>query len=199
MSPGEAKAPKLTARFDEAFLYASKLHAGQTRKKTGRPYIGHLMGVAALVLQQGGDEDAAIGALLHDAAEDCGGKPILEEIRGRFGERVAQIVDGCTDSYESPKPPWLERKRKYVERARHVSADVRLVSAADKLHNVREILLDYRAQGEEVWERFAGGRDGTLWYYRALVGAFRERGSTPLVDELDRAVSELEQLATGKS
>ena len=192
----------LTERFEEALQYATRLHAGQERKKTGRPYIGHLLGVTSLVLQNGGDEEQAIAALLHDAVEDQGGRPRLEEIHAKYGERVARIVEGCTDSFEqdpTQKPPWRERKEEYVARVRHEPADVLLVSAADKLYNVREILLDYRAHGETVWERFKGKREGTLWYYRALVEAFRA-ASLPaalaqIVDELDRAVTELEGLA----
>jgi len=189
----------LTSRFEEAFAYAAQLHGGQTRKKTGRPYLGHLMGVTAIVLQYGGDEEQAIAALLHDAVEDCGGKPTLEDIRSRFGDRVAAIVDGCTDAYGEPKPDWRTRKEKYVAHVRTAMLDVVLVSAADKLYNVREIILDYRAHGEAVWPRFHGGREGTLWYYRALVAVFREAvGTHPLVEELDREVKELEHLATAK-
>ncbi len=191
-----AREPKLTSRFDDAFLYAHRLHRQQWRKRTDRPYISHLMGVAAIVLQHGGDEDQAIAALLHDAVEDCGGAPLLAEIREKFGERVARIVDGCTDSDQTPKPPWRERKQAYIRRVRGEEADTRLVSAADKLYNVREILSDLRQQGDAIWERFKGGRDGSLWYYRSLVHAFREGAAVPLVDELDRAVAELEALAS---
>jgi (p)ppGpp synthase/HD superfamily hydrolase len=137
----------------------------------------------------------AIAALLHDAVEDQGGLPRLREIRRKFGKRVAHIVDGCTDSYVIPKPPWLDRKRAYVERVGKESAEVRLVSAADKLSNVRETIHDLRVEGRRVFERFAGKKDGTLWYYRALVGEFREAGSNALVEELARAVSELESVA----
>lgn len=184
----------LTARFEDAFLYAAKLHAGQTRKKTGRPYIGHLMGVCALVLQYGGDEEMAIAALLHDGPEDCGGQPVLDGIRRKYGERVAHIVAGCTDTMENPKPLWHPRKEKYIAHVRSADADTRLVSAADKLYNVREILFDCRQHGEKVWERFAGGRD-SLWYYRALVDAFRAAGSAPIVEEFDREVTALERLS----
>jgi GTP pyrophosphokinase len=192
----------LGERFAEAFRYALELHAGQTRKKTARPYIGHLLGVAALVLQYGGDEEQAIAALLHDAVEDAGGRPTLEAIRRRFGERVARIVEGCTDSFEadaSKKPPWLERKRGYLEHVRKAPPEVLLVSAADKLYNVRELLADYRAEGEAVWPRFAGRREGTLWYYRALADAFRATSALPIVAEYDRAVRELERLAESPS
>jgi (p)ppGpp synthase/HD superfamily hydrolase len=188
----------LTSRFNDAFRYASELHANQMRKKTGRPYIGHLIGVASIVLQYGGDEDQAIAALLHDAVEDAGGRPTLEEIRRRFGERVAHIVEGCTDTFEDPKPEWRPRKEDYIAHVRHADAETRLVSAADKLYNAREIILDLRQHGETVWERFTGKRDGALWYYRALVDAFRDGWSHPILDDYDREVTELERLAQGK-
>lgn len=186
-------------RFVEALCYAAKLHARQFRKRTGRPYIGHLLGVTSIVIEYGGDEEMAIAALLHDAVEDQGGMPRLREIRKKFGKRVAHIVDGCTDSYTEPKPPWMERKRAYVASAAKESADVRLVSAADKLANVRETLHDVRTQGGSVFERFAGKKDGTLWYYRELVRVFRRAGNNPLIEELERTVSELEaQASAGK-
>lgn len=186
---------KLGPRFDEAFRYAAGKHAAQTRKKTDVPYISHLMSVAALVLEAGGDEDQAIAALLHDVVEDCGGRPILEEVRHRFGTRVANIVEGCTDAYTIPKPPWKQRKLDYLEILRTADDDIRLVSAADKLHNVRTILADYRHEGDRVWERFSGRKDGTLWYYRAVLDVLRHGQSNRLVDELQRVVTELETLA----
>ena len=193
------ESPYLTKRFDDAFLLAHALHGTQGRKGTSRPYIAHLMGVTAIVLTHGGDEDQAIAALLHDAVEDSGGAPTLEKIRAQFGERVAQIVEGCTDSDQMPKPPWRARKESYIAHVSTAPAEVQLVSASDKLYNVREILSDFRMIGEEVWRRFHGGRDGTLWYYRALVTAFRASPAAPemsrLVDELAREVSELERLA----
>jgi (p)ppGpp synthase/HD superfamily hydrolase len=191
-----------SARFRKALEYAARVHARQVRKKTGRPYIGHLMSVAAMVIEYGGDEEMAIAALLHDAVEDQGGLPRLRDIRKKFGERVARIVDGCTDSDSEPKAPWVERKRAYVARLQGEAAEVLLVSAADKLSNVRETLHDVRVHGNEVFRRFAGKREGTLWYYRALVDEFRKaRGeysheslchSEALFDELERAVRELE-------
>jgi (p)ppGpp synthase/HD superfamily hydrolase len=191
----KAGQPLLSNRFVKALGYAARLHGRQIRKRTERPYVGHLLGVTSIVIEYGGDEDMAIAALLHDAVEDQGGAPRLREIRGKFGRRVAHIVDGCTDTFERPKPPWLERKRKYIERLAKETADVRLVSAADKLSNVKETLHDFRVHGEGVFERFAGKKDGTLWYYRALVEAFRAAGTYPLIEELDRVVSELESLA----
>lgn len=193
-----SKKPRVfSRRFARALEYAAKLHGKQIRKRTERPYIGHLLGVASIVIEYGGDEDMAIAALLHDAVEDQGGLPRLREIRRRFGDRVAHIVDGCTDSYAEPKPPWMERKRAYVERVARESVDVRLVSAADKLSNVRETLHDFRLHGDAVFERFAGKKEGTLWYYRALVVALRKAGDNPLVEELDRPVTKLESLAGG--
>ena len=186
--------PVLDQRFLEALAYATKLHAQQARKGTRVPYVAHLLGVASIVLAEGGDEDMAIAALLHDAVEDQGGKPTLREIERRFGVRVAKLVDACTDADSVPKPPWKDRKTRYIEAVRHEPADARLISAADKLHNARDILADYRQHGEEVWKRFRGGREGTLWYYRSLVDAFRAAGGNRLVDELDRVVSELESL-----
>ena len=186
-----------SARFEEALVYATQLHAAQRRKGSDIPYVAHLLAVAALVLEDGGGEDEAIAGLLHDAVEDQGGAPTRAEIRRRFGDRVTAIVDGCTDADTVPKPPWRARKERYVAHVKEAPADVRRVSAADKLHNARAILADYRAQGEALWSRFKGGREGTLWYYRALIGAYREAATEPsgLLDELERVVSKLERLA----
>jgi (p)ppGpp synthase/HD superfamily hydrolase len=186
----------LSSRFEEALTLAARLHADQVRKGTTIPYISHLLAVASMVLEQGASEDEAIAALLHDAAEDQGGRATLEDIRNRFGDAVAEIVEGCTDSWVIPKPPWRTRKEAYLAHLREASASVRLVSAADKLHNARTILSDYRALGESLWSRFTGGREGTLWYYRALVEVLRAAGTTSLVEELDRVVSELEHLVS---
>jgi len=184
--------PMLDQRFLDALAYATKLHAQQARKGTRVPYVAHLLGVASIVLAEGGDEDMAIAALLHDAVEDQGGKPTLHEIERRFGKRVASLVKACTDADTVPKPPWKDRKTRYIAAIRHEPADARLISAADKLHNARDILADYRQHGDEVWKRLRGGREGTLWYYRSLVDAFRAAGGNRLVDELDRVVTELE-------
>jgi (p)ppGpp synthase/HD superfamily hydrolase len=153
------------------------------------------MGVASLVLEFGGDEDLAIAALLHDVVEDCGGAPMLTEVRRRFGSRVAKIVEGCTDSDTDPKPPWRERKETYIRHLKHADAETRLVSAADKLNNVRSILSDYREVGESIWDRFNGGREGTLWYYRALLEEFVRRKPSRLIRELELAIRELEATA----
>ena len=185
-------AVKLGPRFRRAFLFAADKHSGQTRKASSVPYIAHLMGVASLVLEFGGDEDMAIAALLHDVVEDCGGVPMLKEVGRRFGPRVAKIVDGCTDSYTDPKPAWRERKETYLRHLKKADGETRMVSAADKLNNVRSILSDYREVGESIWARFNGGREGTLWYYRSLVEEFLQHKSNRLVRELELAVQELE-------
>ena len=153
------------------------------------------MSVTSIVIAYGGDEGMAIAALLHDAAEDQGGVKRLREIRRKFGRRVARIVDGCTDSYDEPKPLWRVRKQNYIARVAGEHADTRLVSAADKLSNARDILMDVRANGDAAFERFQGKKEGTLWYYRALVGEFRKAGSNSLVEELDRVVTQLERQA----
>jgi (p)ppGpp synthase/HD superfamily hydrolase len=197
--PRSNRAVKLGPRFLRAFDFAAEKHAGQTRKASTVPYIAHLMGVASLVLEFGGDEDLAIAALLHDVVEDCGGAPMLKEIRRRFGNRVAKIVDGCTDSDTYPKPPWRERKEKYIRHLKSGDAETRLVSAADKLNNVRSILSDYREVGESVWARFKGGRDGTLWYYQALLEEFLRRKPNRLIRELELAIRELGAAASQAS
>ncbi|MCS7220999.1 MAG: HD domain-containing protein [Anaerolineae bacterium] len=184
----------ISERFIEALAFAFQLHAGQLRKGTSIPYIAHLLGVVSLVLEQGADEDTAIAALLHDAIEDAGGAATREEIRRRFGSKVVEIVASCTDAETFPKPAWRERKEAYIAHIREASPAARLVTAADKLHNARAILADYRAIGEELWSRFNGGKEGTLWYYRALVKALQEAGPNPLVEELDRVVAEIERL-----
>jgi (p)ppGpp synthase/HD superfamily hydrolase len=196
MRSNKLSAPQLGPRFEEALLFANRKHAGQTRKATSVPYIAHLLSVTGLVLEAGGDEDLAIAALLHDVVEDCGGAPMLEEVRRRFGDRVAHVVEGCTDTDLDPKPPWRQRKEDYLKHLQMADADVRLVSAADKLHNARSILADCREFGESVWERFQGKRDGTLWYYRALLDEFRKRDPNPLVNQLERVVNELEAAST---
>jgi len=157
MAATPTRSPRLGDRFTDALAYATGLHARQRRKGTDVPYIAHLLGVAAIVLEDGGDEDEAIAALLHDAVEDQGGQPTLAAIRARFGARVAEIVLGCTDADTVPKPPWRWRKEQYIAHVRHASASVRRVSLADKLHNARAILHDQRQIGDAVFARFAGG------------------------------------------
>jgi (p)ppGpp synthase/HD superfamily hydrolase len=189
------RAVKLGARFLRAFEFAAAKHSGQTRKASTIPYLAHLMGVTSLLLEAGGDEDLAIAALLHDVVEDCGGAPMLKEVRKRFGSRVAKVVDECTDADNFPKPPWRERKEKYLRRLKKADAGTRLVSAADKLNNVRSIVSDYREIGEAVWSRFNGGREGTLWYYRALLAEFLCQKPNRITRDFELAVQELERLS----
>lgn len=185
----------LSSRFTEALVYAAQLHAAQTRKVSGAPYVSHLLRVCGIALEFGADEDEAIAALLHDAIEDQGGPATREEIRRRFGDRVVEIVDGCTDTDQKPKPPWRQRKEAYLAHLRDASPSVRLVSASDKLDNARSLLASCRELGDAVWQRFTGGRDGTLWYYQSVVAVLQSFGPHPLVEELHLAVAELERLA----
>jgi GTP pyrophosphokinase len=185
---------QLSGRFRQALVYADELHETQRRKGSGAPYIAHLLGVAAIVLEHGASEDEAIAALLHDAVEDQGGPSTLAAIRLRFGPRVAEIVAGCTDADTVPKPPWQERKEAYLAHLAAADEGVCLVCAADKLYNLRTIVADYRAIGEEIWPRFTAGKSGTLWYYREVTRVLRQAWPDALVEELARTVAELEQL-----
>ena len=185
---------ELSTRFEDALVFAVRLHTHQTRKGSGIPYIAHLLSVSAIVLEYGGKEDEAIAALLHDAVEDQGGAATRQAILERFGPIVTEIVDGCSDTDEMPKPPWQARKEAYIAHLQTASPAVLLVSAADKLHNVRSILADYRIVGDEIWQRFRTGREGTLWYYHALLEAYKARQKTPLIAELERAVYALDAL-----
>ncbi len=184
--------PKLSNRFEQALVYATQLHATQIRKGGDIPYVSHLLSVAALVLEDGGDEDEAIAGLLHDAVEDRGGSEIREAILVKFGERVVSIVDGCTESCTIPKPPWRDRKLRYIEQMRHASPSVLRVSMADKLHNARSILADRDREGDAVWDKFKGGKAGTLWFYRSLLEIYQQGGSNFLVSEIERIVDRLE-------
>jgi GTP pyrophosphokinase len=186
----------LSLRFDHALQYATHIHAGQLRKGTGIPYLAHLLAVTSIALEHGANEDEAIGALLHDAGEDAGGAGRIADIRLRFGDAVADIVEGCTDTVEVPKPPWRARKEAYIAHIAQASPSVRLVSGSDKLHNARSILSDFRIHGDTVWSRFRGDKAGTLWYYRALVTAFRQAGSSALLEEFDRVDTEIETVAS---
>lgn len=192
--------PELTERFGRALNFACAMHRKQSRKGTTIPYASHLLGVAGLVLEHGGSEDEAIGALLHDLLEDQSGddpEPLKQEIRREFGDAVLDIVLACSDSETSnDKPEWKQRKQGYLDHLKNKPYSAMLVSQADKLHNARAILKDYREQGEALWKRFKGGREGTLWYYRALVEAFRGRGNPGLFAELERVIVELEKLAS---
>lgn len=186
----------LGPQFSDALTYATNLHREHLRKGTTIPYISHLLGVASLVIEHCGDEDAAIAALLHDAAED--GKATLAEIRERYGPRVADIVDACTDTYEDPKPPWKERKQSYIDSMARKDRASLLVSLADKVHNARAILTDYRVHGEALWSRFNASRDDTLWYYKELRSRFKDRTPKALWSELDNTIKDLEALMKAK-
>ena len=187
-----------TDRFASAMTYAWQVHSGQRRKGTGIPYIAHILGVTAIAMEYGADEDQSIAALLHDAAEDGGGEATLAEIRARFGDVVGDIVLGCSDSLvEDPedKLPWQERKENYLAHLENASESVCLVSAADKLHNVRSIVRDYHEHGEAIWERFQGRRDGTLWYYETVADTLIRRYRSPLTRDLQDEVDRLLELA----
>lgn len=186
-----------TERFEEALVHASRLHGDQIRKGSETPYINHLLAVAAIVGENGGTEDEVIAALLHDAIEDT--EETKESLAKRFGGNVAETVDGCSDADVIPKPEWRPRKEIYIAHVRNAPPSVRFVSSADKLHNARAILADYRAVGEDLWSRFRGGREGTLWYYRALVEAHKEAGASPIIEEFERVVTEIESLADASS
>lgn len=190
---GHRLMPELGDRFERALVLAARLHRRQNRKGTTVPYVAHLLGVCSLVLEHGGGEDEAIAALLHDAVEDQGGRPTFESIRERFGEEVAAMVAACTDAWTSPKPAWKKRKAEYLERLPGESDGTLLISAADKLYNVRSIVTAYRAHGELVWGRFAQGRDEQLWYLRSVAAVLRSTGRVPpaLLDDLDRELAAL--------
>ena len=188
-----------TKRFEKALSLATKLHAQQTRKNTTTPYLAHLLGVASLVMEDGGEEDEAIAALLHDAVEDQGGLLILEDIRSIFGENVANIVMGCTDAVSEPKPPWRARKEEYLQHLREAPEAVLRVSLADKLHNARCILSDLRYGGDDIWRRFNGGKVGTLWYYHSLAAIFKVRTDSPMSHELMLTIDEIDKIATENS
>ena len=183
--------PTLTDRFDAALAYASRVHRAQVRKGSGIPYVSHLLGVASLALELGADEDQAIAALPHDAVEDQGGAERLADIRARFGDRVAEIVAHCTDTDAEPKPPWRARKEAYVAGLAEKPPHSLLVSLADKLHNAGAILTDLTAHGPSVWDRFTGGRDGSLWYYKALTDAFETRLPGPAADRPAKLVRDM--------
>lgn len=191
--------PVVGKRFRDALVWAAELHEDQTRKGGNIPYVGHLIGVSAIVLEHGGNEDQAIAALLHDALEDQAHKMSAGEIRARFGDTVERIVEACTDGdpeeqLDRNKAKWRVRKEKYIAAMATKPPEAIIVSMADKLYNARAILEDYRAIGEPLWSRFTTGRDGTLWYYTALVAAFESFGHDRLWGELSRTVSELKNL-----
>ncbi len=195
----DASTPSLGPRFTRALELAYELHAGQTRKGSGVPYFGHLLGVTSIVIETGSSEDEAIAALLHDAAEDQGGRETLARIGSEFGDEVAEIVESCGDSLGDPKPPWRERKRAYLEHLEEASESALKVSLADKLHNARTIVVDYRDVGEALWERFNADRDQVLEYYRALAAIFSRLTPGALATELAVTVGELDALVAAVS
>lgn len=182
----------ITERFARAVAYASRIHAEQTRKSSGSPYLSHLLGVAALVMDAGGDEDECVAALLHDAVEDQGGARTAEQIRLRFGAKVARIVQACSEDREA-HAAWIDRKRAAIRKVASADSSALLVLTADKLHNVQSLRAEYRRQGDGVWTHFNGGREGALWYFRAVASAIRAAGGSALVGELDEAVRGLER------
>lgn len=181
-------------RFEEAFALANQLHQGHVRKASESPYISHLMSVTALVLQDGGDEDEAIAALLHDAVEDQGGEKTLALIREKFGDTVAEIVYECSDAFTTPKPPWQERKEEHLERLKKASPSAHRVMLADKLHNARAILREFREKGETAWELSKGGKEGMLWYFRTIYELLGETNQGYLWQEFGRVIEEIERI-----
>jgi (p)ppGpp synthase/HD superfamily hydrolase len=189
-------APILGDRFEVALVLAHRLHRTQLRKGTQVPYLAHLLSVAALVLEEGGDEDEAIAALLHDAIEDQGGQSTRDLILAKFGKRVCDIVEGCTESRPEPLSSWQDRKVLHLAKLVDETTSVRMVTLADKLHNVRSTLMDYNRFGSSLWNRFGGGRSGTIWYYRAVASSLRSPQQTPILTELERSIDWLEYLST---
>ncbi|MXY69878.1 MAG: HD domain-containing protein [Acidobacteriia bacterium] len=184
----------MTERFSSALAYANDLHRHQRRKGSAVPYVSHLLSVAALVMEAGGSEDECIAALLHDAVEDQGGAGTADEIRHRFGAEVARIVEACSEDKGAGRT-WTERKRSAVSKVAGMDASARLVLTADKLHNIRSVVSEHAKIGDAVWWRFGGGREGTLWYYRAMADAIAGAGGSRLLRELRAAVDNLEALA----
>jgi len=184
MNPSTLNSPILTSRFSNALVLANQLHAHQFRKGSGVPYISHLLGVTALVLEMGANENEAIAALLHDAVEDQGGEATLKLIREQFGATVAELVLGCSDSQVMPKPPWAERKQKHLTKLRHSPLPILKISLGDTLHNARTIQIDRRRHGEEIWQKFSRGKSGILWYYQNLWEIYQDRNPNAWSDEL---------------
>jgi Guanosine polyphosphate pyrophosphohydrolases/synthetases len=193
--------PQMTERFVEAVKLAAYLHRTQTRKGGDVPYISHLLRVAGLVLEFDADEDTAIAAMLHDAVEDQGGLETASQVREHFGQRVEQLVMACSDSVTAvgqPKRPWRERKETMIARLGDLAPEARLIIGCDKLDNLRCTLSGYHKIGAKLWERFSGGRDGTLWYYRSMIDALYKAGNCPVFDELNDTFNRLERLVQEK-
>lgn len=181
----------LTPHFEAALTLACRLHVQQLRKDKQTPYIAHLLSVTALVLENQGTEAEAIAALLHDAIEDQGGNPTRDLIRSQFGDEITAIIDGCTDSNTQPKPPWRQRKQRYLQQLKTASPSVRKVSLADKLHNARSLLQLLQQQGQSAWNCFSGGRAGKLWFYQALLEIYQTPSPEPMLQELQHIVHQL--------
>ena len=195
MSDNGRPTVRLSKRYAEAVEYAARLHGDQVRKSSSIPYVAHLLSVSALVIDDGGTEDEAIAALLHDAAEDQGGERTLADIRADFGKRVAEIVEGCSDTLDPDnKPPWRERKEGYLQHLEEADEGTLRVSLADKVDNTRAIRRDFHEVGPAVFDRFTRPADEQLWYYRSLVEIFNRRYPGALASELDRTVAEIEKL-----
>jgi len=198
---------QFTERFAEAFKYAAQEHRCQLRKGTTIPYISHLMSVSALIWENGGDEDQAIAGLLHDVIEDADPPSavprIRQEILEKFGQRVLDLVEGCTDGVQDAsgeKAPWKERKESYLAHLGHEPAELLLVSCCDKLHNARTILTDLITHGESFFNRFAGKKEGTLWYYRQLSNIYQEKlPNVVAVRELGSVVDAIEKLCNANT
>lgn len=185
-----------SVRLASAFSLAVELHGDHIRKGTGVPYLTHLMMVSAMVGEYGGDEDLMIAALLHDALEDRPDRISLPEIVHRFGWRVGRVVEGCSDCQSKPKPPWEQRKRAFLERLRTESGDVKLVAAADKLHNANTLLRDAQHMGDDLWRRFNAPKDKQCWYLRSCVVALKDGWWNDILNALDETVTGLETLCS---
>jgi (p)ppGpp synthase/HD superfamily hydrolase len=185
----------LTPRFETALAFAARLHVHQRRKLTHTPYIAHLLSVAALVLEDGGDEQEAIAALLHDAIEDQGGVATRDLIRQQFGEQVTQIVEGCTEPQREPQQTWRDHKLAYLHQIRSASAAVHRVVLADKLHNGRSLLLNLHLYGTVTWDYFKGGQANVLWLHHQQLQLFRQLSTSWMVNELAWVAQEVERLA----
>lgn len=188
------ESPRLTDRFEAALVYAHRKHQRQLRKTTSVPYVSHVLQVAGLVIEHGGTEDQSIAALLHDVIEDQGGAGVKDEIERLFGAEVLRIVAACTDAETKPKPPWRDRKERHLEELKTADAAVLLVSTADKIHNGRSIIADHAVEGERVWDRFNGGKDGTGWYYFEFRNVVRNRIPEKIYSELNQIVRRIKEI-----
>lgn len=186
----------LTDRFKQALLLMFELHSKQKRKGTTIPYVSHLLAVTTTVLENGSSEDEAIAALLHDAAEDAGGTETLTLIKERFGDRVSEIIEHCSDTLEADKPPWQPRKEAYLTSLATVNdSSILIVSIADKLHNAKSILKDYKAVGTKLWSRFSATEQQIIWYYQSLLSIYQSKSQLcpgQLIEELQQTINELE-------